>query len=118
VRLFGLRRLHRWATRPPARDFPEYQDPDPQTLGKLIAVAANHLPLPSTCLTRSLLLLWLLGRRGLRAELRIGVKRVGSGIESHAWVEIAGMPVNDAPGVADRFTVFDAPLSSAPGAFR
>ena len=34
----------------------------------------------------------------------IGVRIVEGGIESHAWVEHEGRPVNDTPGVLERFT--------------
>jgi hypothetical protein len=115
LRLFGLPRLHGWATRPAAGA--ARMDPTPQAIGVLVAVAGNRLPFPSTCLTRSLLLLWLLRRRGLRAELRIGVRRVEAEIESHAWVELDGEPVNETQEVAGRFAVFDAPLPSGSGAF-
>jgi hypothetical protein len=115
LRVFGLSRLHLWAARSPVTGNASRPDVEPAGIGALINVAGAHLPLPSTCLTRSLLLVWLLGRRGVRSELRIGVRMIECGIESHAWVEHEGTPINDAPDVSERFAVFDERLSRVSG---
>ena len=115
LRAFGLSRLHLWAARSPITGNASRPDVEPASIGALINVAGAHLPLPSTCLTRSLLLVWLLGRRGVRGKLRIGVRIVEGGIESHAWVEHEGRPVNDTPGVLERFAAFDHPLLPGTG---
>ena len=114
LRVFGWSRLHLWAARSPVTGNASRPDVEPAGIGALINVAAAHLPLPSTCLTRSLLLVWLLGRRGVRSELRIGVRMIEGGIESHAWVEHEGRPINDTSGTSARFAVFDRPLSPGP----
>jgi len=49
--------------------------------------------------------------QGVPAELRIGV-RTQEGFSAHAWVEVGGQPVNDAPDVAERFAPFDDSLSA------
>jgi hypothetical protein len=116
LRVFGLSRLHLWAARSPVTGDASRPDVEPASIGALINVAGAHLALPSTCLTRSLLLVWLLGRRGVRSELRIGVRMIEGGIDSHAWVEHEGKPINDTPGISERFAVFDQPLSPRPGA--
>ena len=59
------------------------------------------------CLTRSLCLRWLLGRRGLPAQLRLGVAREADGLLAHAWVELQGQPVGEETQEVNRF----APLS-------
>jgi hypothetical protein len=115
LRVLGLSRLHSWATRSPIRAGASRSDVELASIGALINVAGNHVPFPSTCLTRSLLLIWLLGRRGVRSELRIGVRMIEGGIDSHAWVEHEGKPINDTPGLSERFTVFDEPLSRTSG---
>ena len=38
---------------------------------------------------------WLLARRGITAQLRIGVKKSADKFEAHAWVERDGMAVGD-----------------------
>jgi hypothetical protein len=48
------------------------------------------------CLRESLVLGHLLRRE--RPVLRLGVQRPNSTLEAHAWVELAGQPVNDPQG--------------------
>ena len=63
------------------------------------------------CLGRSLVLWFLLRRRGIDAELVIGADMPRGGeLPAHAWVEVAGEPVNDAPDVRERFGSFDLQL--------
>lgn len=89
------------------------------TLGA--ALAGRHLDTLATvarfgftasCLTRSLLVCWELRRSGIDAAIRIGMKRKGER-EAHAWVEVAGVPVTDAPEVVSQYAVFDRPLGDA-----
>jgi hypothetical protein len=76
---------------------------------RLVSAAARFSPFPSTCLSRSIVLLHLLRRRGLAAEIKIGVLRDRSPL-AHAWVEVNGEPVNDTADVADRHAVFERSL--------
>jgi hypothetical protein len=80
--------------------------PDIQALGSLVNIAARHTLGPRTCLTRSLLLGWLLRRRGVDSQLRIGVRLTKGALDAHAWVECEGVPVNDQPGVGTQFASF------------
>jgi hypothetical protein len=48
-------------------------------------------------------LLLLLRRRRIGSELRIGVRRQGTSIRAHAWVEVDGTPANDS---ADHVALF------------
>ena len=65
-------------------------------------VARRH-PCRPTCLTRSLALWWLLGRRRIAAELRVGVRKEGGSLQAHAWVESCGQVLGEAGDVGDRF---------------
>jgi hypothetical protein len=118
LRLFGLAFLHSWVMRPIAAGRRSCTDIAPAGIGTLVNLAGNHLPFPSSCLTRSLLLVWLLGRRGAASDLRIGVRPAPGGIDAHAWVEHEGRPVNDALGVSARFAVFDQLTPLGPGPSR
>ena len=51
--------------------------------------------LRATCLTRSLVLQWMLARRGVGTELKVGVRHEGGVLDAHAWLECGGVPVND-----------------------
>jgi hypothetical protein len=57
------------------------------------------------CLQRSVIATWLLRRHGVRAELVIGYRALP--FESHAWVEVDGVVVNDRPQYQKAFTVLD-----------
>jgi hypothetical protein len=61
-------------------------------LGQIVGQVFGLLPMDSRCLIRSLVLLRLLERRGIRATLQIGVKATGD-FGAHAWVEHEGAPV-------------------------
>ena len=78
---------------------------------RLVNAAARFNPFPATCLTRSIVLARMLQRRGLAAEIRIGVCRDRSPVAAHAWVEVNGKPVNDTEDVAERHAVFDHRLA-------
>jgi len=80
--------------------------PEIQALGDLVNIAARHTLGPRTCLTRSLLLGWLLRRHGVKSELRIGVRLTNGVLDAHAWVECDGVPVNDQPNVGAEFASF------------
>lgn len=57
------------------------------------------------CLQRSSVMTWMLRRRGVPAELVIAYRPVP--IESHAWVEVSGVIVNDRPEYQLFFRVMD-----------
>lgn len=57
------------------------------------------------CLQRSAVATWLLRLHGVRAELVIGCRRVP--LQSHSWVEINGIVVNDRPQYQKFFRVLD-----------
>jgi hypothetical protein len=46
------------------------------------------------------------------AELRIGARRTGSGLEAHAWVELGSEIVNDAEDVRENYAAFEGPMTS------
>lgn len=77
-----------------------------QSCAAAVTMAASHTPFPATCLTRSLLLEWLLQRRGVRTELRIGVNMTSGILRAHAWVEHEGRPLNDRADIAADFKPF------------
>ncbi|MDH4096298.1 MAG: lasso peptide biosynthesis B2 protein [Betaproteobacteria bacterium] len=104
LRTTGLRRMQAWAERPPARE--DFRLDEAAGIGRLVNIAARHAPWRATCLTRSLLLVRMLRERGAAAQLRIGVRLVGGALDAHAWVELDGVPVNDAPDVAEQFAPF------------
>jgi Transglutaminase-like superfamily len=76
------------------------------------SAALRRLPISASCLERSLALEWLLRRRGVAAEMRLGVRQAAGGIEAHAWVEFEDLVLDDVAGKHASFT----PLVSPPSA--
>lgn len=72
---------------------PESERLDPamgERIGWAVTSAARRIP-AATCLTQALAAQYLLQRRGIAAELRIGVAReAGKSLQAHAWVESGG----------------------------
>ena len=58
-----------------------------ETLRRTIDMAYRVLPFESTCLKQALVFRETYRRRGLAAELRIGVQKTDNRFAAHAWVE-------------------------------
>lgn len=66
------------------------------TFERAIRAAYRILPLERTCLKHALILCRVRRRRGLPAEVRIGVRKNEGGFAAHAWLEDgAGRPLTD-----------------------
>ncbi|MGB5136192.1 MAG: lasso peptide biosynthesis B2 protein [Prochlorococcaceae cyanobacterium] len=87
---------------------------DLKHVGQIVNRVAHHVLPPDNCLTRAVYLQWLLRRRGVQADLRLGVQLVHGQLRAHAWVEAAGHPLNDSDDVAERYLPFDQPLAPEP----
>jgi len=112
---FGLRRLQTWLQLRPSPTNAGLSLAEIARIATLVNSAAGLAPIPATCLTRSLLLGWMLQRRGVTSQLRIGVRMNQGKLDAHAWVEYEGVPINDQPDVGQQFAAFDEILP--PGAF-
>lgn len=77
-----------------------------------VSAAARHLPLGTSCLDRSIALWWMLRRRGLAGELRIGARKREARFEAHAWVELGDAVLDVTRGAAD-FTRFEPGMAAA-----
>jgi len=81
------------------------------TEAERVAAAVVHvnrrvLPYQSRCLLESLAIWWLLRRRGIAADLVLGVRTIMGPFEAHAWVEHKGRPLNDIPSVRSVYESF------------
>jgi len=63
--------------------------------------ACGYYPRAAACLQRSAVTVWMLHRRGRKAELVIGIIKYP--FRSHAWVESAGRVINDSERVRELF---------------
>jgi hypothetical protein len=110
--LVGFRRWHAALARlAPAGAAPAARDEGAEiararAVARMVEAAARRGPCRATCLPRSLVLWWLLRRRGIDADLRIGVRKDAGRLEAHAWVELRGAVLNDGDDVRARYAAF------------
>jgi len=76
-------------------------------LQRLVHLASRLHLLSMTCLPRALTLRWMLNRRGIPAQVQIGVTKTPQGIRAHAWIEVDGQQVGEPEDVTERFQRFD-----------
>lgn len=100
LRIVSLPRLARVALGP----FPLFHRRHPiERVAALAGMAASLSLGQGRCLTRSLLLYWLLRARGEPALLLVGVAREAGAFEAHSWVESGGEIRGDTPEQTRRY---------------
>ena len=85
---------------------------DADEVARMVAAAAREGIFHGRCLEKSLVLWFLLSRKRVPAELRIGVRRSDKGFEAHAWVEVQGTVVNDAEDLVHNYVPFHEDIGS------
>lgn len=95
------------------------QQTESNSLTKQIALTAHmvnaadrHGLVHPSCLIKSLVLWWLLGKQGITSQLRVGVRKEGGNLEAHAWVEREGIALNEPEEHHHHYAAFDAALAS------
>jgi hypothetical protein len=76
--------------------------PDRRVLDTFARVAA-WTPIGHTCMHRALALQRMLARRGTHARLCLGTAEKPRIFPGHAWLEVAGHVINDAPELVGRY---------------
>ena len=114
LRTLGLRRVQvvlsgrmrpGWLAEPGGSGYPA------RRVARLGGVAAQYVGGP--CLARSVVLACLLERQGVPAQLRMGVRKGENGFEAHAWVEAAGMSLDEGQDVGERYAAFERDFALA-----
>ena len=82
-----------------------------ELIARMEGAAARNVFFGTNCLEQSLVLWWLLRRRGISAELRIGARKEFERFEAHAWVELDSAVLNDRNAEHLHFIPFDGPIS-------
>ena len=78
------------------------------TIAHMISIAARHGPYRANCLKQSVLLWWMLARRGISSDIVFGVlKEPQDSLDTHAWVECGGTNISDTKGMQQRFLAFE-----------
>ena len=111
LRMFGYNRTQAMQRRfIPAHPTPATPPGDPESyardMRRLVRQVRDRSPLPGACLSRSLVLWWLLRRRGMEVELCIGARLEGGRFQAHAWVERQGYPINAGKRARERYAPF------------
>ena len=76
-------------------------------ISRAVAIAGNHGLFKANCLKQSLLLWWLLARRGITTEIQFGSQmKSEEDFGAHAWVELDGETFIDTPEIRQQFEVF------------
>jgi hypothetical protein len=111
LKTVGLRRTQSWLTRnslgpmvPPT----EQTRANVRRAAQMVALACRRHPVRSGCLPRTIVLWSLLRRRGIDADVRIGVRGANEDeFQAHAWLEWNGEVLNDAADVASQYLPFN-----------
>jgi Transglutaminase-like superfamily len=82
-----------------------------QMVSRMVLAAARHSFFAATCLERSLALWWLLARRSIASQLRIGARKAGEQFEAHAWVEHGGVAIGEPEATHLHYAAFDKEFS-------
>jgi hypothetical protein len=118
LRVAGFRRSKRWLERfaasgkAPVKSSPADQLAAAERVARMVSIAERWGFGNPTCLERSLVLWRLLRRQGVSAQLHIGGRKKGQGLEAHAWVECEGVVLNDSDEVHRHYSRFDAPIAA------
>jgi len=87
----------------------ERQKAKAQSITRMVSITASYGPCRVKCLNKSLVSRWLLRKRGITSDLKIGASKDSSeNFNAHAWLEIQGVVINDSKDVGSRFSVFDS----------
>ena len=79
-----------------------------QYTARMVSIAAHNGPYKASCLERSLATWWLLQRKGIHTELKIGVNNTAKSFAAHAWLEYPGHALAERSDIEDCFSAFDS----------
>lgn len=79
-----------------------------QQLARIVSIASSNSAYKASCLKKSLLTWWLLARRGIETELRIGVNNNSGDFKAHAWVEYRGEVLAEQADMGEQFSAFSS----------
>jgi len=77
----------------------------------MVLAAARRSLVGVSCLERSLVLWWLLGRQGIASQLRIGVRTDNQKFAAHAWVECQGLALGEPEAPHLHYAAFSEEMS-------
>ncbi len=105
LRVFGFRRWQSVLEKLLAKRQPNSATATAPDIARVVNLASAQM-FRAVCLPRSMTLWWMLGRRGIASELRIGVRKEADIFTAHAWLECQGIVLNDSAEVSIDFAAF------------
>jgi predicted nucleic acid-binding protein len=105
LRVFDFRRVQAWLERHPGRRATSSTSEREiiRDAVRALSRARRYGVYRGNCLSQSLALRWRLRRRGIATDLRLGANMADGTFTAHAWVEHAGVVLNDTQDVATRY---------------
>jgi Transglutaminase-like superfamily len=107
LRLTGFSRLEKALRLPPGAEAvpgeTEAHLQEARSMARALYRASRWIP-QARCLHRALALLLWLRRRGIAADLRMGVRSARETLQGHAWVEWHGTPLDEDRSVCDAYS--------------
>jgi hypothetical protein len=92
LRVFGLKRVQAHLLKHiPGQ--PKRLESPPRVIAQIVNGTARIVR--AKCLARSLVLWWLLKRRGIDSQIRMGIRKENGALLAHAWVELDHVVLND-----------------------
>lgn len=85
---------------------PPHSPMNPAPMVQAVLRAKHFFPIPMLCLPESLAVAELLAERGQPCDLVLGARLTEAGLDAHAWVEQAGIPINSPPDSAETHPVY------------
>ena len=109
---FGYQKVYTFlVSHPRKRDLFPGQEGESLKVAKhysyMVSIAARYGLFRATCLRQALLVFWLLRRRGIQTDLRIGVRREGESIFAHAWLNYGEDVITEGSLVEKNFSAFE-----------
>lgn len=111
VRALGFGRFRHWLDERTTLPMAVVTAQEISAIACAVNMAARLGPFKASCLTRSMVLKWLLRNRGVGTSLRVGVRTDSGMLDAHAWVEYQGVPINDRIDIGDHYAAFDTALT-------
>jgi hypothetical protein len=78
-----------------------------QAVARTVGRVVRRFPYRPSCLHHSIVLWWLLRRRGISSSVEVGVRRESESLHAHAWVVCENVVLNDHDDVGQRFSRFE-----------
>ena len=97
----------------PAKKSSDPSNQDLELTVRMVKAAVSHSFGHPSCLEESLTLWWLLARRGITSDVRIGVRKQAEEFEAHAWVERDGIALNEPTAKHEHYAAFESEFPRA-----